>query len=303
MRPLPLQPGASGGTYIPPEDTFEVKTAAPAVRFLTQAVQPPSNVYVEADDILQCNCASSQTGETVTVSYRLLKASGDLVNGQFSVSPPNTRAVSQHSEQLAEGFLLSMSCRAAVATTRGQTFVRLFLTGPELGQSQPSYMLMADYVTTAMAPGHPNGRVLAPSEGPGWIHIVTVSPPAAGLDWLQFLPTNAIWRIETASGNFATSAIVATRFLRLDVKNPALTIVSSLDPSGIGANDNTRMTWAPGVPSVSGLTFKARLAPLPMPTLLSANDSQRLVSNTLNIDAADQWAVIGLTVEEWLDNV
>ena len=151
----------------PDTDNFQVYTQRPVVRFLKQGVQPPSQVYVTASDNIQVGCASSQVNEAVTITYRLLRADGELIEGQFIVHPPADRSIKVYSEDLAEGFLLSVSCKAAVATTRGQTFVRVFLTHPELGAGQPSYMLMADYVTTAMAPAHPNGRVLAPSEGPG----------------------------------------------------------------------------------------------------------------------------------------
>ena len=302
MTVLLRPPGTSGGTYLPPEDAFAIQSAKPLVRFLTEAVQPPSIVYVNADDDIVVGAASSQAGEIVTFSYRLLKADGDIVLGQFTVSPANDRSVKVYRESLAEGFLLSVSCQAAVATTRGQTFARVFVNTPALGPGRPSYMLMADYVTTAMAPAFPNGRQLAPVEGPGFIRLLNVNNPAAGLDWSLTVPTNARWRVQSVVASFQASIAVASRFPLIELVVASGASFVGLCPLSVTATKQVQGTWAPGIGIGSDAAIHMT-APLPGDGVLTSQGIGVIQSNTFGIDAADQWSFITVTVEEWLDNV
>lgn len=296
----PAAPPTSGGTHVTITEPFAVQTVKPAVSFLSRAVQPPSQVYVTSQDQLNCVAASSVTGEAVTVTYRLLLPNGMLQVGQFVLTVLSGRALATRSEALAEGFLLSVSVKAAAATTRGQTFVRLFLGNENLGVGQPSYMLMADYVTTAMAPGYPNGRQLTPVEGPGWPHLFAGTQPAAGADWVVTVPTNSRWRILSIFAVLVTSAVAGNRNLAI-----AFTV------GGFAAGLNPATVSIP--PSqVAQITFDST-APLtaivPGFWHVSIPDGELqtggsiIVSETFGLDVADQWHAPQLYVEEWLDNV
>lgn len=282
------------------DSDFKIYTARPDVRFLSRGVQPPSPVYVGVNDDLIVACATSQTGETVTVSYRLLRPDGLLVLGQFTIAPPNTRAVTVHTESLAEGFLLSVSCKAAVASTRGQTFVRVFLSDPALGGGQPSYMLMADYVTTAMAPAHPNGRVLAPSEGPGNPRAVTAIVPGIGNDWNQTVPPNARWKVRTVFAQLSTSAAVANRYVTFAITNGGVFQYIGGADKVQAASTACFYGGAALTPNVSPNSGIGMVPLAPDTPILGAGTLQ---ASTRNIDPGDQWSAIVLGVEEWLDNV
>jgi hypothetical protein len=276
------------------------------VSWQLQRVPPPSPVYVGVDDLLVVGAASSQTNEVVTVNYRLLRAAdGVIVPGQLTVAPANTRAVKVQTQQLAEGFLLSVSVKAAVATTRGMTFVRAFLGAGPFGAGQPSYMLMADYVTTAMAPAHPNGRVLAPTEGPGWVHPFQVTNPAAGADWNFIVPTNARLRLQTFSAIFSTSPTAATRTPILDIGSGGTPFAFRM-PSNFGHVASTIATYSGGAAAALPVQpANAGVITVPVPTgiILSGITTDAVSTATTNIQAADQWSQIVLGIEEWLDNV
>lgn len=288
------------GSPSPASEAFKVYTSKPEVRFLSKAVQPPSAVYVDTSDVLQVGAASSAKFEVVTINYRLLRADGELIKGQFLLNPPLNRSIVIHQEPLAEGFLLSVSCKAAVATSRGQTFVRVFLTDPTLGGGQPSYMLMADYVTTAMAPAHPNGRVLAPSEGPGFVYAVSPPAPVAGAEWVFTVPTNARWRPITGYAALNTSGAVSNR-------QPGLLISSGVTHVFVGwgqVNETATTANIIGYHSTyntPAFTPFSAWAPLPADMILLGG--YFLQSFTGGLDAADQYSDIAFSVEEWLDNV
>lgn len=290
-----LPPGST-----PDNDTFRIASLPANIGFLKRAVQPPSDVYVETSDVLVVGVATSQNNEVLTVSYRLLRFDGVVIHGQFTISPPNTRAVTIHSEQLAEGFLLSMSCKAATAVTRGQTFVRAFLTKPSLGQGQPSYMLMADYVTTAMAPAFPNGRVLAPTEGPGSPVVTQIGNPVAGNDFAITVPPNARWKLKSFAALFITAVGGGNRY-------PALITVRGAFGSWFGfanqfqAGGNSVQYGASCMTPGSAVSTQFSTLPLPLDLQLLGGDL--FETQTLGISAGDQWQRILLAYEEWLDNV
>lgn len=299
----PANPFRPGARYVPPQETFVSSSARPDVRFLSQAVQPPSVVYVEQTDVLRIAAASSQANESLTVSWRLLLPNGDIVLNQASLAVPATRTIAIHDEPMAEGFLLSVSCRAATATTRGQTFARIFLTDPDLGAGQPSYMLMADYVTTAMAPSHPNGRVLAPSEGPGNIIATSISNPLPGAEWTITVPTNARWRLMGLRAIFTTDATVGSRNFRISTVSGG-NVVWQVGESKPNAGITNQVYMGPGATRADdALTVALNADGFPYPIDNRLLTGAQIGSLTTFVGPADAWTAISAYVEEWLDNV
>jgi hypothetical protein len=292
-QPAPMKPG-----------DFTPAGNARVVSWQVKRLAPPTAVYVQVDDVLRVAAASSQTNEVVTVSYRWLRAADGTVDyGQFTVAPAADRSIKITDQPMAEGFLLSVSCKAAIATTRGQTFVRLFLNPKALGAGQPGYMLMADYVTTAMAPGHPNGRILAPSEGPGTLRTVQLGLQPAGLDWTVAVPLNARWRHIATLADLQTAGGGVARQVGINV-NPAGAFVWTLFAPGTQAGGITtayHLSAQSAIYTAATATMTTMLVPLPPELVLLAGGS--ISSQTTGILAGDQWFQINVLVEEWLDNV
>lgn len=282
------------------DSEFKVYSSRPAVRFLSRGVQPPSQVYIDTSDVLQVGCATSQTNEVVTISYRVLRADGQLIKGQFQIFPLNNRAVVIKQEPLPEGFLLSVSCKAAVAITRGQTFVRIFLTDPVLGAGFPSYMLMADYVTTAMAPAHPNGRVLAPSEGPGNVTSFIGTGPPLGTDWIVVIPLNTRWKVKQTTARFVTSAAPGNRLVGLQANTGVFGTFHGGLTVPIPASSSPFIFSYP-TSAYTPINPLDLVIPQTPDLVLGVNNT--IGSITSGLQAGDQWMSIGIEIEEWLDNV
>jgi hypothetical protein len=293
-QPGPLQPGE-----------FVLAKPSRVVSWQLKRLAPPSALYVTPDDLLVLGAASSQTNETVTVNYRLLRAmDGAIVAGQFVLQVPNTRAVTVHTQSLTEGFLLSCSAKASVARSRGQTFARLFLGSGPYGAGQPSYMLMADYVTTAMAPAHPNGRQLSPTEGPG-VTIALSTAPAVGSDFIFIVPANTRWQVLGLQGIFVTGAAVPVRSPSMFTRFLATT-PDFIQENQMVANPGTsyRYNWGAGLAAqVDALNESTQ--PLILGTALTPNAGAiaAVGSRTVGIDPGDQWTTVQLYAIEWLDNV
>jgi len=287
---------------VPMQDgDFTPAAQSQVVTWNMKRLAPPSPLYVTVDDVLRVAAATGQGSEVVTVSYRLLRASdGKIVMGQFTVAPPLDRSLTIADQPLTEGFLLSVSCKAAVATTRGQTFVRLFLNPKALGPGQPGLMMMSDYVTTAMAPGFPNGRTLTPVEGPGVIRSLSFPSPGAGLDWSFSPPLNTRWRIMSILAALQTGPIVANRNPRLEVSVSGIISLVSIGPLNEPASSFYNYSWA-NWGSISTDGVAGYNAPLPPDLYVGP---QSLISvNTNALNGGDTWQDQNILVEQWMDNV
>lgn len=291
---------AALGAGAPGSDDFKVYTARPAVGFLSRAVQPPSDLYVQVGDALEVTACTDTFNEVITVSYRLLRPDGVLVNGQFIFPIAAAYTPQSFSEPLAEGFLLSLAVSAAQATTRGQTFVRAFLTSSGSGSGVPVSTLMADYVTKQMTPAAPNGRVIGPTEGPGVVYPSNIANPPIGQEFTIHVPLNARWNPLSVAATLITSGAAGNRNAGIRITqgtNDNLYIGSNL-PSGPGTA--LRFYWMPGIQPYtdgSGHVF------LPLPTFTRIISNFEIASTTLALQAGDQWSNIQFSVEEWLDNV
>lgn len=264
--------------------------------------QQPSTFYISSADKLRVAAASSQAGETVTVYYRIWTKDRQLLQGSFTVSPPNTRAVTTADQTLPEGFLLSVSCVALVALTRGQTFARVFITNPSVGLGHPASVLMADYVTTVAAPGYPNGRVLSPVEGPGAIRSINIAPSFAALEMSATQPTNTRWRPVCFYGNLTCSAAAGNRLPLLEITCLGNRVWLGPSVGIFVGNQNTTVSWGASVPN---LIDAGGFASQPLPDGMVLGGPSPLVLNTLtlNMDVNDRWVAGTMILEEWLDNV
>lgn len=290
-QPGPLKPGE-----------FVLAKPSRVVSWQLKRLAPPAALYVTPDDLLVASVASSQASEVVTVNYRLLRAmDGVVVAGQFTVTPASNRVAVVQTQHLTEGFLLSCSCQAKAATTRGQTFVRLFLGSGAYGAGSPSYMLMADYVTTAMAPAHPNGRQLSPVEGPGWLQSVAGQNFANTLLWRAFVPTNARWKVTSALSTVHTDATPGNRSLFISITDAGGAVWSATANEVIPAGSDWQY-------SIAGIFFPAQaaapfeIASVIPPELLLLAGSEIEATGSF-VGATDSFGVPLLHVEEWLDNV
>lgn len=275
---------------------------APAVvTWSMKRLDPPSALYVTVDDVLRIAAASSQTNEVVTVTTRLLRAlDGKFVVQQFTIQPGSNRAVVTKDNALTEGFLISASCQASVATTRGQTFVRLMLTPSAAGKGQPAQMLMADYVTTAIAPGYPNGRIVSPQEGPGWVHSLFQAAPGTGNQWTFTVPSNARWKPTCIFSSLVTNGAAGNRFPSLAINVGGIEVYIGLAEQAVPAG-TTALWFASKTRNAPAATLPDIWVPIPADLVNLAGDS--LGSFTIGMNAGDAWTGPQIAVEEWLDNV
>lgn len=314
-QPAPLRSDEFAGSAVPNFASFALS-----------GVGPPSTLYIQRDDVLVIQAATSTTNEVVTVSGRMLLApmprggQPDTPKGGLPVTdarnanviepftvtlaPASNRTVVTKQVVLAEGYLLSMASLATVAATRGQTFVRATLVRGAGNAPQPSQVLFADYVTTAFGAAFPNGRAVSPVEGPGFVRTFLAANPPAGADWTITIPSNARWKIRAWSALLTASATVANRQVVLTAGGgggngflaPALTNVT--------AGQAATFSAAP-LSTYTGVLPLFQILPLPGDLFLSGATGilQSFGVSTTGLQVGDQWSNISVVIEEWLDNV
>lgn len=325
LLPPPGQPSDS-----PPLPGSVIDTAANQVSFGFENVSPPSPLYIQRDDVLVLQVASSLATEQVIFNIRLLLAPFEQ-GGQPSDASPNKvtgalitqgqiqsiqQAVGGKANQqvnsvvlaLSEGYLLSVGAIANAASERGQTFAHAILVrgnAPTFSYA-PYAVLFADYVSALNPAGWPYGRAIYPSEGPGGMKVYTVPNPAAGVDWNLSIPNNTRWKIRGIRTTLATSATVANRTPTLRVFGDSLhQVFTSGNNNAQTASTTLSYSYGPGVTPaqvsptefVAGLPEELTLATSP------TSGAPIITSNTVGIQAADQWSSIQVMVEEWLDSV
>ncbi|SRR5712692_5113508 len=312
-QPGPMLPGEFASGSIPNVVTFRVKDLG-----------PPSILYVQRDDQLVLWAVSSSANELVTVTARLLLALPP-VTGQPGVDPAALKAllagpgilpivtIKQQLQlgaaftqgfvtvPLAEGYLLSVTVIANLANQRGITFarVRIDRTTPVIAATNAALILLADYVTAGMAPTWPGGRVTQPTESTGALLTVSPANPGLGADISFTIGGQDRNRLSSLATTFVTSATVATRISRLRITDAAGNLVWQSPPSqtqlaGVtaiysasqgqvtSAVDTTTINW-----SLPGLQF--------------VGGGWTISTNTLAIQAGDQWSLTRLSIEQWID--
>lgn len=274
-------------------------TSAPEVKFRHLDLDPPSFVYITREDALKVNLWNSAAGAQVLCNFRILRPDGVIVPNSFSIFPPNTRARTATIFGLTEGFLLSVQLFGqAGGILRGQCFAYVEICRPPSGTVIGYETLVSDYVTNGATIGWPGGRVQQSTEGPGFLHSVAVGNPAAGADWNVSVPTNARWKVICARMQLVTGAAVANRAVESNVDDGAASYAIGDGNLSVPASTTVNVSFMGGIPTIATNYTDVNVA---TPPGLWQPATHRYSSRTLGIQAADQFSLINLLVEEWIE--
>ncbi len=283
------------------EGGFRPLGAPPLVTFETRRVGPPSNVYIERDDLLRVRMyGGSVTAGQLNLRGRLLRAAdGKLVRiDQQMPAVPAFSTVNVFLD-LAEGYLLGLIGELRLGfIERGQLLVEFSIVRPPVVTPVALQVLARDYVTDTDSLVWPGGRVQSSLEGPGNLRVAVLGNPALGADFLVALNNAQRWRVQSVNATLTTSAAVGSR-------QPFLVTDDTVNRTGtfgqnqaIPASTAGTFVWGAGMsPAAAALSVGA--GGLPSPLLVRGG--HRLFSSTSGLDVGDQWSSIAITVEEWVD--
>jgi hypothetical protein len=280
------------------DQPFSLSTRPPEVAFTSRVVQPPAPVYVGPDEHIAVHLLNTLTGAIVDVNLRFLRPDGQIVPIVHRFAPTADGAVNLFPIELGEGFVLSMSAWWVTgAPGRGRTYLMATLRRGASALGQPfSHVLMAGYVGYPLPLQGPHQPLQHPREGPGYVHRENVNNPAAGADWSITVPVARIWSVIAVTCLLQTDATAANRNVNLQVHDAGTQVYQVNPATAVPALTLAGLSWCPAgqLSALAGVYTAA----LPVPCMVPGGWT--IKSNTVGLQAADQFSGINLWVEEWI---
>lgn len=277
----------------------EIQTIQPRVRWSFRNLPPPTSLYTYPEATLRVRILNARTGAQVSVRGLFLPVEGRFVEITETYNPDATRTPNDFFVRVGEGFLIGISASITPTTTQpGECFMLV-----ELGKSTqatyfPLYPLIGGYVVGNSALTWPGSPPANPGVGRGNIRTIVGTDPAAGNEILETVPTNTIWRLMGFRAGFTAANVGVARQIRMGISDPlasSMYVVSNEVDQPI--NSTTRYNAGPSLASQSVNRLEFRM-PFPADIIMLAGYNFFTIVNTLN--AADNWSVPVLFVEEWV---
>lgn len=268
--------------------------------FIPETLQRGFQPYwVTPDDILVASVRNAVAGLNLLFSGRIWHADGSVNEFSNLLAPTSDRTLNNFVQVLEYGWLTSvcLTVSGAPAITRGTTLGTILIARPPATAFVPKMILAQDYITTQNGPFWPYPRSVSGFEGPGRIITVTVANPAAGADWSTGLPIFGRWRIRAIRAVLATSAVVATRIAYLQINQTGL-LRLMIAPSATQLAGLT--VFYSGAPYAANVTQGTTEFEWALPTDFQVQNPVAIGTNTIALQAADQWGPITIIAEEWM---
>ena len=284
----------------PVQDPRNATLAGPwrAVNFSTAQVPPPTPLYLQTEDQIQVNTFSPTVGTPfpINVEMRFLRPDGIIVpvRKQFQI----TSTSNPFNFTLGEGFLLSFTVSIAPGNLiyRGQLFVQAYVVRGIPTDLEYGWTLISDYVTTNYRPSWPGGTFKNAQEGIGYLRNFVAGNPAAGADFIITIPVGVYWTVLSVCATLTTAVAAANRQPNLIGDDGANILWQVPDTFQQTASSAFPWSWFSGAASEVSAN-SAIMHVLPNPAVMQFN--YRIRSNTLALQAADQWSAIHALVYEY----
>ncbi len=276
-----------------------VETLRRGVHFGVRDVQPATNLYLALEDRLRILVFNSVAGVEVDFTARLQMPDGQVIPYVRQLFPTSNRASNTFEQDMAEGFLLDISISTPTAAVRaGACYVLVQIIRGTGANAIVVRSLLANYLTTGLSIGWPEGPSGGSVQGTGLIRSVQVGNPAAGADWITTVPTGARWLVQAVFARFLADANVATRQIVLQIKdasaNKLVELPGAFAPT---AGQGQNYVYLGGVNNNTGIGDSVQ----PLPDVASYLQGFTIGTATTSIQVGDQWSQISLFVQEWIE--
>ncbi len=274
-----------------------IQTAPNLVAFDPKQAVPSQPIYLQRNDQIAFNILTNGTSIAIRINYRWLTPDGEIKEGELDI--PFVSGSAFVTLGIYEGWLLSFAARVTSGAPLGQwTFLQALITRtPNPNAQSPMHALFwSGFIYSFTANGWPGLPAKEITDGPGVIRSITGATPALGQEISETIPSQRRWILLAFRAQLTTSATVANRL-------PGF----SLD-DGANAFANVHSTAA----QVASLTASYSITPgnqffndgtnnflIPFPTPLQLKVGFHIRSNTVAIQAGDQWTAPQYLLLEW----
>jgi hypothetical protein len=275
----------------------QIQTAANLVQFDPKNAVPQQPIYLQRNDQLLFLFFTTLAAPILRLDYRWLTPEGEIKEGQFNF--PTAVGVSSFQFELYEGWLLSFTARITNGFVAGQwSFLQALISRTAtggIGAAQQA-LIWQGFINTSSSNGWPGTPSKEITDGPGVLRAITGTLPAAGAEINEVVPANRRWTLLSLRTALSTSAVAGNRFpgFRLNTgAGSAFTIHSS---TAIIASQNAGVSLAPGGQFFNDTNLNLVI---PWPANIVMKNPFAIASETLGIQAADQYNAPVYTVLEW----
>lgn len=273
-------------------------TRPPAVGYAERGVPPPAPLYIGPGEALVVDTWSSTAPVALSIVARILTPEGQVHTSRWDHLPNTNRTRATTYQDLAEGFLLSVTVDAtAAAYRRGHCWCQVGIQIGSGATGVPHAQLISDYVTGTARLAWPGGQIRSSVEGPGLLCSVAGADPAAGAEFSVTVPTGARWRLVGTVATLVTDATVASRVVSLIVDDGATAVYRAAAQTAQTASLTVIYSFGAGLPSAA---TAGGVSVNPLPEQLDLASGYRIRSLTAAIVAGDNWGAPQLLVEEWI---
>lgn len=258
-------------------------------------------IYSAGGEALLVSVMNAAAGVTVTITGRTL-ALGDSKPSPFGVTliPATDRSVSTRIIPIPDGWLLSAQAIVSAGTPlTGQTFVKLSLIHGTTSTAPELWTLCADYITAKQALSYPGAGIVDPTDTAGALRSITGTTPGAGVEITETVPTGARWQLLTFRYQLATSGTVANRQSSLLIDDGTTNLVYAGGNNTEAASSTYLYSYGTGFGPLTGIPTNALGESLPSPLFLGAGF--RIKTQTIALQAGDQYSVVQYLVREWIE--
>lgn len=292
-------PAAEGGDRIGQAPPFTVSTLPPRIGFTRVAVQPPVSSYLTSNDVLVFHGQTSQTGVTVTLQGRFLTPDGRISYFSVPLVLPSDRTAATVVFTLGECFLLGCAVIGSAQFPRASVWVKLYMaTGSVQSPGTVIETLFQGHVDGFFNPTWPSYIAEHDSTGKGNIRLIVGSDPAAGINFIETVPTNARWRLISLRCTLTTDATAANRVLRLVMDDGSSIFLEAEASATHTASLARAYTFAAFGQSQAPVIDRFHVA---IPADIELREGYRMRSALLNSQVGDDINEIVYLVEEWLE--
>jgi len=258
-----------------------------------------SDAYVSPDTRLVVRSWNSLSGLVLTVVGRLLDADGKLSTFEFGHTPNTDRSKAESTYTLTTGRLIDVAVTPkSGAPYRGHCYVTLGLARRTAPTTEYYQDLAKGYVTAAGGLIWPGGPYLDSVEGPGLLRSITGTDPAAGVNIIETVPTNARWQLHLMRAVLVTDITAVDRrgdFV-LDDGATTLFLLFGATTQAASLTYTYQLAEYEYIPAVVGTYVQYSL-----PSFGKLLQGWRIRIATDNLQAGDNWGAPQLEVEEWIE--
>jgi len=266
--------------------------AAPLPRAL---VHPP--LWLDIEDRIFLQCFAADTSMEVTLRGRFLTETGHLQKVALITTPTLARTRATNTMRPGSGWLLNLfAYSSGTVPLRGQLYALMGIMRGGTATAEMSALLAAGYLSFTDYLAWPPGTIESSIMPPGALRSVTGTDPAAGVEILESVPTNARWLVRSVRFQLVTNATVANRYVDLifdDGTNTLRTIPSRYAQPASTAGTYQFYPETAGVWGDTGAGFVT--CPMPL-TLLG--EAFRIRTSTSSLQAGDNYGAPQLLLEE-----